>query len=193
MESKSRLTLDKTRRELKNFVQRRVKDSMLAEDIVQDVLVKMHTRMGQLKDSEKMTGWMYQITRNAITDHFRSQLQSKSIHPSDVDWQSDPQELNECVIACMNGMLMTLPEKYRQALELAELENLSQVDLAKRLRISYSGAKSRVQRARQMLKDKMNESYVIKTDSYGNVIGCEDRGPCNCRSGHQINEEVMAG
>src|SRR5436190_13112320 len=183
METYNHISLDKTRRELKRFVQRRVKDNALAEDIVQDVFVKMHIRMSQLKDSEKMTGWMYQITRNAITDHFRSK--SKSIQISDLDWESDRQDLNDCVIACLGEMLTTLPGKYRQALELAELENLSQVDLAKRLEISHSGAKSRVQRARQMLKEKMDEAYIIKTDAYGNVIVCEDRGPCNCRSGGQ--------
>ena len=77
-------------------------------------------------------------------------------------------------------MLTTLPAKYREALELIELENLSQLDLAKRLNISYSGAKSRVQRARQMLKEKMDESYNIQLDKYGNVLVCENKTPCSC-------------
>jgi RNA polymerase sigma-70 factor (ECF subfamily) len=192
MEQSSRMTLDKTRRELKNFVQRRVQDKALADDIVQDVFVKMYTRIGQLKDSERMTGWMYQITRNAIADHFRSK--SKTISFNDVDWESERHDLNDCVMACLADMLTTLPEKYSQALELAELENLSQVDIAERLQISYSGVKSRVQRARQMLKAKMDEAYVIKTDSYGNVIVCENRGPCKCScDGDNIHDEAMAG
>jgi len=181
VETTNAQTLDKTRQQLRSFVYRRVKDSALAEDIVQDVFVKVHTRLGQLKDSEKVTGWLYQITRNAIADHFRAK--SKSIEPSELDWESDRQALNDCVASCLGEMLVTLPQKYREALELAEIEGLSQTALAGRLQISYSGAKSRVQRARQMLKEKMEEAYLIKTDAYGNVIVCEDRVPCNCSSG----------
>jgi RNA polymerase sigma-70 factor, ECF subfamily len=57
-----------------------------------------------------------------------------------------------------------------------------QKELAVRLGISYSGVKSRVQRARQMLKEKMEALYHIKTDGYGNVLVCEDRVPCGCEN-----------
>jgi len=168
----------KTQQELKAFVFRRVKDKALADDIVQDVFLKVHTKLGQLKDMEKISGWVYQITRNLINDHFRNK--SKTISANDLDWESDHQRLNDCVSSCLQEMLLTLPEKYREALELTEIKNLSQTELAQKLNISYSGAKSRVQRARQMLKEKMEESYRIKMDSYGNVIVCENRVPCNC-------------
>jgi RNA polymerase sigma-70 factor, ECF subfamily len=168
----------KTQQELKRFVYRRVKDKALTQDIVQDVLLKAYTRLNQLNNNEKITGWIYQITRNAITDHFRKQ--SKSIDLNDLDWEDSKSELNDCVSSCLNEMLLTLPEKYRLAIELTELQNLSQTHLAEKLNISYSGAKSRVQRARQMLKDKMQEAYKIEMDGYGNVIVCEDRIPCQC-------------
>jgi RNA polymerase sigma-70 factor (ECF subfamily) len=175
----------KTQQELKSFVYRKVRDKALAEDIVQDVFLKVHAKLGQLKDTEKVSGWIYQITRNTITDYYRSK--SKSISSRDLDWDSDHQMLNDCVSSCLQEMLLTLPEKYREALELTELKNLSQTELALKLQISYSGAKSRVQRARQMLKERMEESYQIKMDSYGNVIVCENRVPCNC------NQDSLVG
>ncbi|HPH46399.1 MAG TPA: RNA polymerase sigma factor SigZ [Chryseolinea sp.] len=168
----------KTQQELKSFVYYKVKDKALAEDIVQDVFLKIHSRLDQLKDDEKIISWIYQITRNTITDHFRAQ--AKSFQPYDLDWESNPTGLNDCVSSCLNEMLLTLPEKYREAIELTEFKNLTQLDLADKLNISYSGAKSRVQRARQMLKEKMEEQYHIKMDAYGNVIVCENRSPCNC-------------
>jgi DNA-directed RNA polymerase specialized sigma subunit, sigma24 homolog len=61
-----------------------------------------------------------------------------------------------------------------------EIKNVSQLELAQQLGISYSGLKSRVQRGRQMLKEKMTDLYHIQTDGYGNVIVCEDRVPCGC-------------
>jgi RNA polymerase sigma-70 factor (ECF subfamily) len=177
----------KTQQELKYFVYRKVKDMAAAEDIVQDVFLKVHSNLGQLKDTEKITHWIYQITRNAIIDHFRNR--SKSIVFTELDWENEKQVLNDCVATCLMELLNTLPDKYKQALELTEIDNLSQIDLAKRLNISYSGAKSRVQRARQMLKEKMDERYLIKMDSYGNVIVCENRVPCNCSE--RLSEEYL--
>lgn len=172
------LIWNQTQEKLKSFVFRYTRDRAVAEDIVQDVFLKVHSRLGQLKESEKLTGWIFQITRNTIADYFRSK--SKTIHTYDIDWENENKSLNDCVVTCLQDMMATLPGKYRDALELAELKNVSQLELAKALNISYSGAKSRVQRARQMLKDKMEAAYLIKFDAYGNVIVCEDRAPCAC-------------
>jgi RNA polymerase sigma-70 factor (ECF subfamily) len=165
--------------ELFSFVHKKVKDRPTAEDIVQDVFIKVHTKSSQLKDEEKISGWIYQITRNAIADHFRQV--SKNIEPVNVDWEGNYHEFNDCVATCLKVLMGTLPEKYRIPLELTELENLNQNELADRLKISYSGARSRVQRARKMLKDKVDELYLIRTDSYGNVIACENRVACCCK------------
>jgi RNA polymerase sigma-70 factor (ECF subfamily) len=168
----------KTQNELRAFVYKKVKDKSLAEDIVQDVFLKVSTHIESLKDSEKITSWIYQITRNVIMDHFRRE--AKSINSIDLDWESESANYNECVSLCLKEMLQQLPAKYREAIELTEFENLSQIQLAERLQISYSGAKSRVQRARQILRAKMDETYHIRLDAYGNAITCKNRVPCGC-------------
>lgn len=178
MERIEEIVTGKAGRKLKGFVLRRVKDKAIAEDIVQDVYVKIHSKLSQLKTTDKITAWVYQITRNTISDHYRAI--SKPMLAHEFDWESDRQVLNECASYCLNEMLRTLPEKYRQALELTEFENLSQTELAVRLNISYSGAKSRVQRAKNMLREQMEQSYRIKFDHYGNVVQCENKVPCNC-------------
>lgn len=165
--------------ELLGYVTKKVKDRAVAEDIVHDVFLKVQLKSIQLKDNEKMLGWIYSVTRNTIIDHFR--FQSKVIKAGDVDWETDKQELNQCVERCLEEKLATLPEKYREAIELSEVQGLSQLELARRLNISYSGAKSRVQRARQMLKEMMEREYHLKLDNYGNVIRCENRLPCGCQ------------
>jgi RNA polymerase sigma-70 factor, ECF subfamily len=171
------ITWDNLYKELVLFVQTKVKDKPTAEDIVQDVFIKVHTKSDQLKEADKISGWIYQITRNAVADHFRSA--SRNVEPVNVNWDSHYNELNDCVMHCLQALMTTLPDKYRVPLELAELENLSQYELAERLNISYSGARSRVQRGRKMLKEKLDALYLIKTDHYGNVIVCENRIP-NC-------------
>jgi RNA polymerase sigma-70 factor (ECF subfamily) len=170
--------------ELLSFVTNRVKDKSLAEDIVQDVFVKVHSKAGQLRESEKITSWIYQITRHAIADHFRKA--SRSPDPAAIDWDSDYHEFNACVAGCLKDIMHSLPEKYRIPLELAEMEDLSQYELAERLNITYSGARSRVQRARRMLREKFDALYRVETDAYGNVMVCEDRVPCGCRNSDEL-------
>lgn len=167
-----------TQDKLRNFVFRYTHDRAVAEDIVQDVFLKVHSKIGQVRESEKLTGWIFQVTRHAITDYFRQR--SKVIDFREIDWESEQVSLNDCVSSCLSDMLASLPVKYREALELTEFKNLSQLQLSKVLNISYSGAKSRVQRARQMLKERMHESYNIRIDRYGNVIVCENKVPCSC-------------
>lgn len=172
------LITERTLSELRGFIARRVRDTALAKDIAQDVVLKVYSRFDQLKDSEKVTGWMYQIARNTITDHFRKA--SKSPDPREFVWEDQYSTLTDCVHGCLKEMMATLPDKYREALELAELGNMSQTELAEKLQISYSGAKSRVQRARQLLRERMDAQYRIEMDAYGNVVVCEDRVPCGC-------------
>ena len=76
--------------------------------------------------------------------------------------------------------MYTLPAPYRDALIKAEIENIPQTELASALGLSHSGAKSRVQRARKMLREKLTNLYKIETDCYGNIILCEDKKPCSC-------------
>lgn len=168
----------KVHRELKSFVLKKVKDNDLAEDIVQDVFLKIHTKHTQVRDADKIVGWIFRVAHNRIIDQYRRK--SRDIHPIDLDWEDEEHALNICVARCLNELVPTLPHKYRQALELAEIKKLPQRQLATQLGISYSGAKSRVQRARQKLKEKLDELYLIEADKYGNIIRCEDRRPCCC-------------
>jgi RNA polymerase sigma-70 factor (ECF subfamily) len=170
------LNWDTVQSELKGFVFKRVKDKALTEDIVHDVFLKVQGKIQQLKEREKVFGWIYQITRNTIIDHYRKS--SKTIHQHDIDWESNPPNFNECVSGVIAELIPTLPEKYRIPLQMTELENLSQLDVAEKLNLNYSTAKARIQRARQMLKNKIDEVLIVKTDGYGNVILCKDRGSC---------------
>ena len=162
--------------ELKGFVFKRVKDKALTEDIVHDVFLKVQGRIHQVRESDKLFGWIYQITRNTITDYYRKN--SKVIKPADLDWESAAPNFNECVSGVIAELIPTLPEKYRIPLEMTEIQNLSQLEVAEKLNLSYTAAKTRVQRARKILRDKIDEVLVVKTDGYGNVTVCRNRTAC---------------
>ena len=162
--------------ELKGFVFKRVRDKALTEDIVHDVFLKVQNKIQHVRETEKLFGWIYQITRNIIIDHYRKN--KKQISLKDIDWESGPANFNDCVSNAISELIPTLPDKYRIPLEMSELQNMSQLEVAEKLDLSYPAAKSRVQRARQLLKDKLDEILIIKTDGYGNVVLCQDKGLC---------------
>jgi RNA polymerase sigma-70 factor, ECF subfamily len=162
--------------ELKGFVYKRVKDKALTEDIVHDVFLKVQAKIHQVKESDKLFGWIYQVTRNTITDHFRKH--SKEINLKDIDWDSGPPNFNDCVTDAINELIPTLPDKYRIPLEMTEFQNFSQLEVADMLNLNYTTAKARIQRARQMLRAKLEQILVVKTDGFGNVILCKNRRSC---------------
>lgn len=107
MQEIASVTWDSLYGELVNFVYSKVKDRSTAEDIVQDVFIKVHTKGGQLKEAEKISNWIYQITRNAVADHFRNA--ARNIEPVNVDWESSYHEFNDCVSHCLRALMHTLP------------------------------------------------------------------------------------
>ena len=165
---------------LKQFILKRVVDEDNAEDILQDVFVKIHTRIHTLRDEEKLQGWIYQIARNAIYDYYRSQRDILALPDNDMFIAEET--LNDSAIEellpCIREMVECLPTEYREALILTEYDGLSQKDLAARLGISYSGAKSRVQRAREKLKTMLLDCCHFQFDHSGRVIDYQPRLNC---------------
>jgi RNA polymerase sigma-70 factor (ECF subfamily) len=165
---------------IKRYVRHHVRDKVDTEDIVQNIFLKIHLHRDQLQSPEKLIGWMYRIAKNAIIDHYR--LRKREQSGMIVEMTDDKQFFNECMEQCLTSLANTLPEIYREALTLSDQQNISQTELARRWNISYSGAKSRVQRARQMLKEKLQTRYHIETDAYGNILVCENCEHCSCES-----------
>jgi len=154
---------------LTNFVKGKVKDPDLSKDIVQDVFLKVFTKFDTLKSKEKLVSWIYQIARNEIISHFRK-IQFDS-HSKEIEAeQFSDDTLTSELIHCLNPFINSLPEKYKEAIILADIKNVSQKEIAQKLNISYSGAKSRVQRGREMLKSSYEECCTISADVYGDVI-----------------------
>ncbi len=77
---------------------------------------------------------------------------------------------NEEIVSCLKAMINHLPEKYKQAIILTEFQNLTQKELSERMGLSLSGAKSRVQRARSMLKETLLGCCHLEFDRLGNII-----------------------
>lgn len=157
--------------QLKQFILARIEDKTAADDILQDVFIKLQTQLHQLKNDSKTTAWIYQITRNVLVDYYRKQKKERQLQEAfATSAVSDSQDITQEFALCVLPMIESLPAPYREAVYLSEIEGLSQKELAKRLEISYSGAKSRVQRGREKLKAILLACCDIQTDQYGNII-----------------------
>jgi RNA polymerase sigma-70 factor (ECF subfamily) len=166
---------------LGQFIRTRVADPAAAEDILQDVFVKIQAKIAQLKDPAKLQSWLFLLTRNAIIDHYRARKDMTEVPetlPSEPP--EDDAEL-EGLKASFRRMIYSLPEPYRDALVLTEFEGLTQKELASRLGISISGAKSRVQRGREQLKVMLHECCTFEFDRRGKVIDCTPREKGGCQ------------
>ena len=168
---------------LKHFILKRVPDEQSAEDLLQEVFLKIHARIDTLRDEEKLQSWIYQIARNAITDYYREQRATLDL-PESLLLPEEPLVGDDVVkelIPSIKAMVDSLPDEYRQALILTEYEGLTQRQLAERLGLSYSGAKSRVQRAREKLKVMLLDCCHFEFDRLGKVIDYQPKcGQCSC-------------
>jgi RNA polymerase sigma-70 factor (ECF subfamily) len=168
---------------LHQFIRRRVPDPHSAEDILQDVFLKIHTHIDTLRAQDRLASWIYQITRNAIADYYRAQrpiVELAETIPVAEELVDDDviRELSPCVAA----MVEELPDTYREALRLTEYQGLSQKAMSEQLGISFSGAKSRVQRARAKLKEQLLDCCHFQFDHAGRIIDYQSRSGC-CASG----------
>ncbi len=182
---------DELRGPLLAFIARRAPDRDTAEDILQEVLLRVHLHADELEHAAAVRAWIYQIARNAIADHYRRAAVRRE-QPAGVDLarlepapvsEPDSLEPGSELAACLGPLLQRLPAPYREALVLTELDGLTQADAAARLGLSVSGMKSRVQRARGQLRDLLVGCCEIELDRSNRVTGyAPRREPCDCRA-----------
>jgi RNA polymerase sigma-70 factor (ECF subfamily) len=153
------------------FIRSRVFDENEAEDILQEVFIRVHHHLCCLPEWSKMERWIYQIARHLIIDHYRRRREMVEI-PESLPAEADlPEEDPEAELALsLRGVVDALPTPYRQALILTEYQGLTQKELAERLGISLSGAKSRVQRAREKMRDMLLNCCHFELDRRGRII-----------------------
>jgi RNA polymerase sigma-70 factor (ECF subfamily) len=158
---------------LRRFIAARVRNRDDAEDVLQDVFVKIHDQLPRLEDASRLHAWVYQITRNAIADDYRRRGRAPELtaeFPEDLAAEESEADLTDEVAAWLVPMIETLPPRYRDALLLSEVRGLTQQETAERLGISLSGAKSRVQRGRERLRETLVSCCHVELDREGRVV-----------------------
>lgn len=171
-------------RELYAFIYRSLKDRSTSQDVLQDVFLKIHTKRHTLKEEQKLVSWVWQITRNTILDHIRTRKLAAGGTddlPENIPATVNDYTFNRLFAQSIFPFIHNLPDQYREAIIKVDIEGMPQKQFATEHGISYTAAKSRVQRARLHLKALFLQCCAIPADKYGNILDMIPRKNCSCR------------
>jgi RNA polymerase sigma factor (sigma-70 family) len=156
------------------YLERRVGDRALAEDILQDAFVKVVARPEQAPSDDGIVPWFYRTLRNAAIDRFRRQgTSSRAIEEfaREMEQHHAPtEEMEGEICACVTRLASTLKPEYAEALEQIDIGGTAVKDFAIQHQLSASNAGVRVFRAREALKKRVTESCGT----------CAEHGCLNC-------------
>ena len=167
-------TLLDNHRAFLSYLERRVGDRALAEDILQDAFAKVVAQPHQAPADEPVVPWFYRTLRNAAIDQFRRRGATDRAYEAfarELDTQETPSAALEAEIcACVSRLAATLKPEYAEALEAIEIAGTPVKTFAEQKGLSSSNAGVRVFRAREALKKRVTESCGT----------CAEHGCLNC-------------
>ena len=164
---------------LRRYLERLVGDRATADDLLQETLLKIARSLPEFEGRSSVKTWAFTIATRVANDHFR-RPHSKArmveiddtdiplVHDAEIDQRLVIDEMNSCV----RGVIDSLPEDYRTALVLHDLEGQTAAQVADIVGCTIATAKIRIHRARRRLRDALDsECRFYRDDS--NVFRCD--------------------
>ena len=165
---------------LRGFFARHAGESE-ADDLVQETFLRVHQHLDALEESESLAAWIGRIARNVLADHGRRHREPTSDELEPAEPSPEP-DLERTVAGWLEGHFCELDPADAALLRRVDLEGASQHALAAELGLSASGLKSRVQRARARLRERLEACCRFELDARGAIRDYEERHPDDCRS-----------
>lgn len=164
---------------LRKFLRARVPTEADADDLLQNVFVRIQKNLPALREPGKLQGWVYRIARNAVTDHYRMR---RELRPLDFEVVAADPEGRDAVdlSASLRRFIAALPPDYREPLVRHEFQGEPLPEVAAALGLSLTATKSRVRRARLKLREMLDACCRFEFDRRGRVIAATPRGRCDC-------------
>jgi len=163
---------------LRAYLRHHLRSAADAEDVLQDLFVRVHRHVAQLDREAHLSGWLFTVARSALVDFQRRQKRSPAIAALE-DGDLEPELAEHATIAAgVRELVDSLPQGYARAVTLVDLDGLSFKEAAARLGLSISGAKSRVQRGRRMLRDALMRCCHFVVDRYGTILEAQELCCC---------------
>jgi len=161
---------------LRRFIGKRTRNEADAEDVLQNVFLKVCAHFETLREPAKVQSWLFQIARNAAIDFYRAKKFEaelpKEIASPEVSETIDKRKCFEDAQKCLLPMIERLPPIYKTAVKLSELDGWTNRRVASAEGVSLSAVKSRVSRGRKIIKKMLDDCCLFETDRRGGVIDC---------------------
>ncbi len=136
-----------------------LRNSYDAEDVVQEVFLRVIRRRQRLGDVEDVRAWLARVTWNIVKDRWRGARDAETFDevPEPMSTAPSPQQAveHQQIAGVVAGMIAALPRELREPLVLSTMQEMAGVDVAAVLGIPEAAVRTRVFRARQILKQKM--------------------------------------
>ena len=166
-------------KQLSTLICRKANHEDHCHDILQDVYIKVIENIDKIGKARNTKSYLLKMADNAVTDYYRKKVNKSHSDITENILATDESELNDTSLqladCCLRPMIESLDPVYKEALLLTELEGLTQKQYAEKVGITYTNAKTRVQRARRKLKDVILGCCAYKFDKYGNIISCQKK------------------
>ena len=132
-------------------------NAALADDLVQDAMVKALKNARQLKDTAAIKGWLSKILANCWYDYLRSTKETVDLDnlPYEETSSEGDEHEKQDIVSRVRAMIATLPVGQRQVITLVDLAGFSYIEIAKILDIPIGTVMSRISRARSALRTKL--------------------------------------
>jgi RNA polymerase sigma-70 factor (ECF subfamily) len=167
--------------ELLGYLKSKIRSKEDAEDILQNVFIKVSSNVDKLEEKIKLKSWLFTITRNAVIDYYRVNAKKRTVS-GEIDedvFASDEPDHTKGLDQCMSSMINLLPDEYRDIIIDSEIKEIKQKDLASKYGMPYPSMRSRIQRGRERLKQLFYNCCHIETDQLGNVLHAQGRTDAN--------------
>lgn len=164
---------------LRRYLERYVGDRAVAEDLSQETLLRVHRGLATFAGRSSIKTWAFAIANRVAADYLRQpERRTRIVELDEVDEAIDPEPaLDEQLVVgqmndCIRGVIDSLPESYRCALILHDLEALSAEQTAQICDCSVATAKIRIHRARLRLKVALTQQCQFYHDQ-DSVFRCD--------------------
>lgn len=164
-------------KELKNFIVKRVRDRDVANDIHQEVLLKVYNFCMNKSGVRNVRSWLFQIAQNTIIDHYRKQSKFSDREIPEKIEENENLAFQEA-LNFITPILNFLPPEYSEPLKMADVEGMRQSDIAQKLGLSLPATKSRIQRGRQLLMAEFITCCNFEKDAAGNLLSFSIKNSC---------------
>lgn len=167
-------------RELRRWLLARAPEAAEVDDILQDVFVKILRQGERLAAVEQPRAWLFEVTRNTLTDRLRARHEFQPLPEDGGNWpapETDVQPLDSLAQVCLPRVLAELEPRDREVIELCDLQGMAQAEYARRMNLSLAAAKSRVQRARRRMRERMTAACQVSFNEAGCVNDFVPRPP----------------